>query len=173
MSFKYKICLLGAAGVGKTSLTKRFVRGLFSDEYQTTVGVTIERKRVQRAGGDVDLLIWDLSGEDEFQRVQLSYLEGASGYLLVVDGTRASTLSTARTLQAAVDGAVGLIPFVLLVNKADIADAREVNLSVVDPLATRAVRVIRTSARTGAGVEAGFSALIDAFLPVQIGGARR
>ncbi len=159
---KWKICLLGAAGVGKTSVTRRFVRSIFSAEYQTTVGVTIERKRVQRAGVEIELVIWDLSGEDEFQRVQLSYLEGASGYLLVIDSTRASTLGTARTLHSAVDGAVGRIPFVVLLNKSDLAESCEVSLGLSDPLAGRAVRVFRTSAKTGAGVEAAFSALVDA-----------
>ena len=39
-----KICLLGAFGVGKTSLVRRFVDTIFSDAYLTTVGVKIDKK---------------------------------------------------------------------------------------------------------------------------------
>ena len=32
-----KICLLGGFAVGKTSLIRRFVTGMFSELYQTTI----------------------------------------------------------------------------------------------------------------------------------------
>lgn len=169
---KHKVCLLGAACVGKTSLMRRYVRSLFSEDYQTTVGVTIEKKRMQRGGRDVELVIWDLSGEDEFQTVQVSYLQGASGYLLVVDGTRATTLVTARALQERVERAIGAVPFVLLLNKSDLADRWEIGFSTGDPLVRTAQRVIRTSAKSGAGVELAFSALVDSFLEDERDGAR-
>jgi small GTP-binding protein len=164
MTRKHKICLLGAAGAGKTSLMRRFVRSIFSPDYQTTVGATIEKKHVLHRGVDVELVIWDLSGEDEFQTVQMSYLEGASGYLLVVDGTRASTLATARNLEAAAQRAIGRVPFVILLNKRDLADRWEVSLPLSDPLLAAATNVLRTSAKTGAGVEQAFTCLVDAFL---------
>ena len=164
MTTKLKVCLLGAAAVGKTSLMRRFVRSVFSPEYQTTVGVTIEKRSVRCRGADVELVIWDLSGEDEFQSVRVSYLEGASGYLLVVDGTRASTLATARALHARVQQAIGAVPFVLLLNKGDLQDRWEVGLGLGDPLVRAACRVVRTSAKTGAGVEEAFGSLVDEFL---------
>ena len=92
-----KICMLGGFGVGKTSLVSRFVHSIFSDKYLTTVGVKIEKKSVDlgaRSRSDH----WDLHGEDDFQKVRMSYLRGASGYLLVADGTRRATLDTALAL---------------------------------------------------------------------------
>lgn len=169
---KHKVCLLGAACVGKTSLMRRYVRSIFSEDYQTTVGVTIDKKRMRRQGVDVELVIWDLSGEDEFQTVQMAYLEGTSGYLLVVDGTRGNTLVTARSLHDRVERAIGPVPFVLLLNKADLVDRWEVGLSGSDPLARAAHRVVRTSAKTGVGVELAFSALVDAFAEGHRDGAR-
>jgi GTPase SAR1 family protein len=41
-----KICMLGGFAVGKTSLVRRFVSNVFSDQYQTTIGVTVEKKCV-------------------------------------------------------------------------------------------------------------------------------
>ncbi len=62
-----KICLLGAFSAGKTSLVSRFVHGMFSDRYVTTVGVRIERKTVDVNDHEVDLVIWDVYGENDFQ----------------------------------------------------------------------------------------------------------
>ena len=87
-----KVCMLGAYAVGKTSLVRRFVHSMFTDKYLTTVGVKIDKRQVQHNGKEVTLLLWDLYGEDEFQRVQTSYLRGSSGLLIVADGTRLSTL---------------------------------------------------------------------------------
>jgi small GTP-binding protein len=73
-----KVCMLGATSVGKSSLVRRFVESIFSEKYQATIGVKIDRKLVQVDDTQVSLLLWDLQGEDEFQRVRLSYLRGAS-----------------------------------------------------------------------------------------------
>ena len=94
-----KICMLGATGVGKTSLVSRFVSSIFSDKYLTTVGVKIDKKTVTVEARTVTLVLWDIYGEDAFQSVRASYLRGAAGYLLVADGTRQLTLDTARSLQ--------------------------------------------------------------------------
>jgi 50S ribosomal subunit-associated GTPase HflX len=84
--------------------------------------------------------------------------------LLVVDGTRASTLATARALQSRVEETVGAIPFLLILNKSDLEAGWEIGLGLRDPLARAAQRVVRTSAKTGAGVEQAFAGLVDSFL---------
>ena len=116
-----KICLLGGFGVGKTSLVSRYVHSIFSDKYLTTVGVKIDKKSVTLDGTDVDLVIWDLYGQDDYQKVRMSYLRGAAGYLLVADGTRRSTLDTALALHDSAQATVPNASFTLVINKADLA----------------------------------------------------
>ena len=99
-----KICVLGAFAVGKTSLVARFVESIFSEKYLTTVGVKISRKVLQVGNQEWQLMLWDLAGEDEFLQLRPSYLRGSSGYLLVVDGTRRTTLDMAVSLQQRVAG---------------------------------------------------------------------
>jgi small GTP-binding protein len=159
-----KICLLGAFGVGKTSLVSRFVHSIFSDKYLTTVGVKIEKKTVAAGQRDVDLVIWDIYGEDDFQKVRLSYLRGAAGYLLVADGTRRATLDVAWSLRANAAATVGDVPFLLLVNKADLTASWEIDEPALAELERLNWTVIRTSAKTGAGVEGAFGTLADAML---------
>jgi small GTP-binding protein len=159
-----KICLIGGFGVGKTSLVSRFVHSMFSDKYLTTVGVKIEKKSLTVDAQDVDLVIWDLYGEDEFQTLRLSYLRGASGYLLVVDGTRRKTLETAMSLQDRAERALGRVPFILAVNKADLANDWDIDDSMLAQLARSGWQVLKTSAKTGADVEHAFATLARAML---------
>src|SRR4026209_2201357 len=93
-----KICMLGGFGVGKTSLVSRFVTSIFSDTYLTTIGVKIDKKTFAVDAHEMTLMLWDIYGQDEFQTVRDSYLRGASGYLLVADGTRYATPETAPLL---------------------------------------------------------------------------
>ncbi len=154
-----KVCVLGAFAVGKTSLVSRFVRSLFSDKYHTTVGVKVDKKEVAVDGGPVDLLLWDLYGEDEFQKMRTSYLRGSAGYVLVVDGTRRETLDHAVVLQNRVEEAVGKVPFVVMANKADLTEKWEVDADALAELGNRGWPVFKTSAKTGAGVEEAFLTL--------------
>jgi small GTP-binding protein len=151
-----KICMLGAFGVGKTSLVSRFVSSVFDDKYLTTVGVKVDKKIVTIDGGEVKLLLWDLYGQDEFQTVRTSYLRGASGYLLVADGTRMQTLAVARSLHQTAAEVVGNVPFVLVLNKSDLEPQWEVDARGLLRMAEEGWPVIRTSAKTGAGVEDAF-----------------
>jgi small GTP-binding protein len=158
-----KICLLGAFGVGKTSLVSQFVHSLFSDKYLTTLGVKIEKKSVDLGSQQVDLILWDMHGEDDFQNVNVSYLRGAAGYLLVVDGTRRATVQTAISLHEVAERAVGPVPFRLLLNKADLVNDWEVDENI---LASLGWPILRTSAKTGAGVEQAFEDLARATVAV-------
>lgn len=156
---KKKICMLGAFAVGKTSLVRRFVESIFSDEYLTTVGVKIDKKTVTVKDQEVDLILWDIYGEDEFQKVKTSYLRGASGYFMVVDGTRADTLNTAFGLRKRAEEAIGKVPFVLVFNKSDLEDDWEIADNAMDDLLKDGLTVVKTSAKTGQGVEEAFLSL--------------
>lgn len=161
-----KVCMLGAFGVGKTSLVSRFVTSIFSDKYLTTVGVKIDKKTVTVPSGEMTLMLWDIYGQDEFQTVRDSYLRGASGYLLVADGTRHATLDTATALQQKAEGVVGPVPFLLLLNKADLDAAWQVDERALWKLAERGWGVLKTSAKTGDGVEDAFARLAMAMAAV-------
>lgn|SRR5688572_12749433 len=154
-----KICMLGGFAVGKTSLVARFVSSIFSDKYLTTIGVKIDRKPIVLEQSTVNMVIWDVAGEDEFQTVQRSYLRGSSGYLLVADGTRASSFETALQLQKKAEETVGAVPFILALNKVDLAAEWQIDPRAYTRLAELGWTITRTSAKTGDGVEETFQAL--------------
>ena len=159
-----KICLLGGFAVGKTSLIRRFVTGMFSERYQTTIGVTIEKKTLLVDDRDVTLMIWDLYGEDDFQKMRESYLRGSSGYILVADGMRRSTLDTAESLHQLAQSTLGPVPFVLIVNKADQLQEWEIDESTLAQLRGKGWLVVTGSAKTGDGVPELFMRLTHTIL---------
>ena len=157
-----KICLLGAFAVGKTSLTERFAKSIFSEKYRTTVGVRIQKKTVWFDEQALDLIIWDLAGEDELVVLRTAYLRGASGYILVADGTRPATLDKALELRKRAQSALGNVPFVLVVNKTDRLEDWAIEEMALNELASDGWLVFRTSAKTGQGVEEAFVRLARA-----------
>ena len=154
-----KICLLGASAVGKTSLVRRYVHGKFSEIYRTTIGVQIDRREVALGERCVSLVIWDLEGDDAFAQLQVSYLRGAAGYLLVADGTRAATVDTALRLDHRARAALGDRPHMLLLNKLDLFDEWEISDREIARLWRQGHRIERCSAKSGAGVDEAFAQL--------------
>lgn len=154
-----KICLLGAFGVGKTSLIRRYVDSIFSDAYLTTVGVKIDKKVLIVGTEEIALILWDIAGEDEIAAVRVSYLRGAAGYLLVVDGTRPETLDTAESIQKRITAEIGAVPFFVLLNKADLVEDWALPPERIEVLEAAGWTFRRTSAKTGDSVEETFAAL--------------
>src|SRR5262249_52890837 len=149
--------MLGGFSVGKTTLVRRYVESVFSENYLTTVGVKIDKKVVNLPGRTVNLILWDMAGEDDVATVRLSYLRGMAGYVVVADGTRPSTLDVAMSLHERVEAEHGSIPFTLLIKKHDLVDQWAIADTEVESLRRKGWSVRSTSARSGEGVEDAFT----------------
>ncbi len=150
-----KICMLGATGVGKTSLVRQFVQSIFSEKYHSTIGVKIDKKVISVEENDVILMLWDLQGEDEDFKIRPSFLKGASGYLLVVDLTRHETLVTGFSIQKMIEREVGEVPHLILFNKNDLIEDFEIENTEIRTIAS-SEKTFKTSAKTGERVEEAF-----------------
>ncbi len=91
MNSSKKIVLVGHFGVGKSSLMRRFVQNTFSENYTVTIGVHILKKEIRIDEFNFTLIIWDIEGKDDIQKVRPSYLLGTSGFVFVIDPTRPQT----------------------------------------------------------------------------------
>jgi small GTP-binding protein len=159
----HKVCLLGDFGVGKTSLVARFVRNTFSEKYLTTVGVKVDTRELALDGKPVKLVIWDIAGRGSLDTLDKNYLRGASGLLLVCDGTREATFRSALYLHMQSRSVLGNVPAVLMINKLDLADRWEVTPAMSAEI-RKTQPVFESSALTGDGVEAAFATLAGAML---------
>jgi len=151
-----KVCMVGVQGTGKTSMVQRFVHSLFSERYHSTVGVKIDRKIVQVAGGEVNLLLWDIEGRTQEQEVPTSYIRGAHAVLYVADGTRRTTFDQLPQLRELVRSTVGDVPSLVALNKADLDQQWELTRRDEASLPDAGLHHVRTSAKTGVGVEDAF-----------------
>lgn len=158
-----KICLLGDFGVGKTSLVQRFVEGRFDDKYLSSVGVKISRKTLKRSYGEMNMLVWDLAGSNGFESSGASYMQGASGALIVCDLTRRDTLIAFENYANQVRAINPGIQLAFVCNKADLTETRDISdidlLTVLSRLGKK--NFFLTSAKTGEQVEEAFSHLAD------------
>ena len=143
-----KIVLLGAPGVGKTSLVQRFVHSVFSETHKSTLGVKVDRKTVELDDRTASLLIWDMHGETDGLDVPANYLTGAAGGLVVFDRTRPATVEVALGLAERLTQASPGAKIFTIGNKADLeADSSELEVQL------RGRVVVDTSAKSGEGVE--------------------
>ncbi len=161
---KKKICLLGAAGVGKSSLAERFMKGTHTSYYRATVGAKVHRKTIGIGSLLVDLMIWDMAGESAERLAHSPYIRRAAGHLVVSDGTRPDTVLEALSVAREVAAIQGGLPMVFAVNKSDLVTEWAVTEANLSPLTAFRGKPLRTSAKTGAGVESAFLQLVGMIL---------
>lgn len=155
-----KVCILGATGVGKTSLTRQFVDSIFSDKYLTTIGVKIDKKIVSLAHQQIQLMIWDIEGIDRFCGFNPRYLRGASSFCIVMDQTRAQSLVEGmEILQMAREHTD--VPALMVINKCDLEDWWHWDSASVNDYAKSFAQSFNTSAKTGMNVESMFTQLAE------------
>ncbi|MHA1488162.1 MAG: Rab family GTPase [Promethearchaeota archaeon] len=89
---RFKLCIFGDGGVGKTSLSKRYLNKVFDQDIKMTIGAELSVKYFEIGGQSVGLQIWDFAGEDRFKVLFPSFVKGADGGIYMFDITRYSTL---------------------------------------------------------------------------------
>lgn len=144
---KKKVCMVGDFSVGKTSLTQKFVNNVFSESYLTTIGVKIDTAMVD----DTKLIVWDVAGRDSLSPINVSYLVGASGIVLVADGTRPETITGLQDIWQTVVNRIGVVPVVVAINKRDLPEW-SVKPNHLDTVREHGWAVFETSAKDGVKV---------------------
>jgi len=115
---KFKICIFGDGGVGKTTLTNRYLTGIFEERYQLTIGMDFYLKKLELNGIKISLQIWDFAGEEKFRFLLPSAILGAQGTIFMYDLTRYSSFES-------------LIDWLMVFNKANKENSQEVSTILV------------------------------------------
>ncbi|MFW9824542.1 MAG: Rab family GTPase [Candidatus Thorarchaeota archaeon] len=169
--FKFKITIIGDAAVGKTSLIKRYTTDSFEKDYISTLGMQFSSYNETIEGEIVELLLWDLAGQESFSTLRDRFYTGSSGAIVVFSlaPEELETYSHVTKWMSDVREACGNIPIMLFGNKADLVDQNALMKSPdyttsdvhVKKFAQdhKIIDYYKTSALTGQDVKKAFQAL--------------
>jgi len=157
-----KMCVVGEASAGKTSLIRRFVVDKFDDKYLITIGTKTSKKNIvvedENGVANIKLIIWDLMGQSGFAEIQKSAFKGASGAFIVLDLSRRETYDSFHKWMFSLYKVTGEIPIVVMANKKDLKHT--FGKEDLDKLVKEyGFPYYFTSAKTGENVDEAFHAL--------------
>jgi len=156
----FKMLLFGDGGVGKTSLTQRFLTGLFMDNTRITIGVEFHIKDIEIDGKRIKLQIWDFGGEDRFRFLLPSYCRGAMGGIFLYSTTAYSSFTHFDEWMKVVNENAQGIPVIIAGTKIDLPDRQVPTEEAVALAQSRgAAGFAEVSAKTGDNVESVFATI--------------
>ncbi|GAG09668.1 unnamed protein product [marine sediment metagenome] len=163
-SYKFKVCLFGPGNVGKTSLLIRYIKDFFNTDLKKTIGSSFLIKDVIIDEIDVRLLLWDIGGQDIFQKLRTIYFKGSNAAFGVFDVTNPQSLLKLPGWVSSIKKTVKKsIPMIIIGNKIDLE--RQVGRQEAEDLAKRLnCDYLETSAKTGEKVEFAFESIARACL---------
>lgn len=151
-----KAVILGASGVGKTSMVDRWVTGLWNPAVTQTVSVWHQKKTVDVDGEKVDVYLWDTAGQEKFQALVPLYARSASVAILVAAADEPSTFENLHNSIEVLDNSCEVKPpCILAINKVDLVEDCN-KLCVEDIEQTYGIKFVKLyycSALTGEGIE--------------------
>jgi len=149
----FKVIIVGAGKVGKTSLTIRFAEDRFRESYLPTLGVDFLTKNLTIGKKKIKLQLWDTGGQEFVISLLPFYYTGAHGGVLVYDITNRNSFNSLDHWLKQIRQNAGDIPLVLAGNKIDILDQRKVTEEEGRAFAeSRNLIYLETSAKTGISV---------------------
>ncbi|XP_066559111.1 ras-related protein Rab-7b [Amia ocellicauda] len=158
-----KIIILGALGVGKTSLLHQYIHQRYYDDYRTTLGASVMSKNITVDNQAVKMQIWDTGGQERFRSVVSTFYKGVDGCILAFDVTdRDSFLELEGWRQDILDKTHPpdpSLPFVLLGNKIDMQDRQVSSGDAAQWSEERNIPYLEVSAKDNINVEQAFQTL--------------
>ena len=165
---KCKILLIGDSKVGKTYLISRYAIGVFNEDYISTIGFDSRQKEEIINNEKVLVRIFDTAGQERFKSITANYLRNAEGVILVYDLTSTESFENLKFWIESIKNNLGNdepIPIIIIGNKIDLEDAREINKSVAEKFAKdNNYKYFETSAKTGEGVDDAFREIVKQIL---------
>ncbi|MFX1393182.1 MAG: Rab family GTPase [Promethearchaeota archaeon] len=169
-SYSFKVVVVGDYGVGKTTLISRFVENKFRSNYIPTLGVQISKQSFELNESHIDLMIWDIAGQESFVKVRQRFYQESEGFFIVFDTTRKSSLEhIGRWYREVLEfTGTGATPCILIGNKIDLKEELAVSddeiISTLIDNDMYVEMIIKTSAKTGKNVDDVFQTLGERIL---------
>jgi small GTP-binding protein len=162
-NFVFKILIAGDGGVGKTTLLRRYVNGVFDESTIQTVGVDFFLKEMhfEDLNASCTLQLWDLGGQERFRHILESFVMGARGALLLFDLTNMPKIEGILNWVNIVRSHDINLPILFVGSKLDLSELIAVDDdSALDIKNTfKMIDFLKTSSKTGHNVELVFETI--------------
>ena len=178
ISYRGKVVFCGQPGVGKTSLLARYVDGNFSDDYHQTIGANFLIKEIDLSQllGKLKfhnpekekdifekgfrLYFWDIGGQVDKLFANEYYFIQALGAMIIFDILNKKSFENLEFWISKLKELSGDVPFIILGNKVDKSEAREVSEDEGRKFAKKyGVEYVETSAKNDMNVNKAFESL--------------
>jgi GTPase KRas len=156
-----RIVVVGAGGVGKSSLTIQFIKGAFTSAYDPTIEDSY-RKQVVVDGEHLVLDILDTAGQEDFSAMRSSYVRTGQGFLCVYSITSEASVKELRSYHGTILRAKNAdkVPMIIIGNKCDLSEMREVPVELCASLGEEfGCPSFESSAKDNINVTEGFEQL--------------
>jgi len=172
----YKVTVIGDGAVGKTSLIKKFTKGEFNEQYIMTMGAQFTQYQTKVSGTPLDLVFWDIAGQESFAKLRPSFYQGTSAAIIVFshennEKGEKSFKNITKWLDD-IKKNCGLLPIMLFGNKVDlVGNIESIMKNKENPKSNYNVDILMkgynflgyylTSALSGQGVNQAFNVLAN------------
>ncbi|XP_074165081.1 ras-related protein Rab-7b isoform X1 [Sminthopsis crassicaudata] len=158
-----KLIIIGALGVGKTSLLHQYVHKTFYEDYQTTLGASILSKVIMVDNTTLKLQIWDTGGQERFRSIISTFYKGSDGCILAFDVTNRDSFHALDIWRGDILQKVvpmeQVFPMVVLGNKIDLDDREVSQEKALDWCKEKDIPYFEVSAKNDINVEQAFELL--------------
>jgi small GTP-binding protein len=122
-----KFIIIGDSGVGKSSLTYRFINDIFLVDFAPTLGVDFKyTSLVLDNGQQLRLQLWDTAGQESFLALTKQFYRGSNAALICYDITHRTSFTNVHVWLEGLRSTLGPdarnVPVVLVGCKRDLAD---------------------------------------------------
>ena len=156
---RYKLVILGDGGVGKTTLTNRYLSGVFEPDHKMTIGFEFYVKKLDIDAKFIGLQIWDFAGERQFRTLLPSVIKDSDGAIFMFDITRFSSFKNInewlKLYNKILQDLDTEVPGILVGSKLDMKENRTSTIEDGKNMANKwkLIKYVECSSKTGENVE--------------------
>lgn len=158
----FKLVMVGDSGVGKSCILEKFLDLSSNNAFISTIGVDVRSHVLKLDGHLIKLQVWDTGGQERYRPVLATCYKNAFGVILVYDVSNKKSFANLQQWLAEVNEfASSDLPKLLIGNKADLLDRREIEESTAAQFAAeKGLAYIETSAIESANIREAFLTLV-------------